>query len=344
MANRIWVFILRQLADNAKETFAFHNQYPPNSVNSAPSVVEKLIIQLSDLCANLRLLCGKKQIAILLTLLLSTPYLHAQQKQNFKVAVIDLMILKRQKISAIPLAKELNADGLEIDMGGLGNRETFDNKLSNDSIRQEYIAKAKELNIKFCSLAMTGFYAQSFAERPTWQKMIGDCLATAKAMDIKVVFLPLGVKGDLVKHPELRPAIVERLKIAGKMAKKAGVVIGIETSLDATAEKQLLKDICLKTVKSYFNFSNPLKEGRDLNKELKILGRKNIVQIHATDEDGVWLENNKRLDLQQVKQTLIAMKWKGWLVIERSRDITQAQNVKANFSANVAYLKKVFQD
>lgn len=317
---------------------------PPSSVTSAPSVVKKLATQLSDLCEKLRSLSGKKAIILALIIFLITPYLHAQQKQDFKVAVIDLMILKRQKISAIPLAHEIGADGLEIDMGGLGDRETFHNKLNNDTTKQEYLAKAKELNIEFCSIAMTGFYAQSFAERPTWQKMIGDCLATAKAMDIKVVFLPLGVKGDLIQNPELRPAIVERLKIAGKMAKKAGVVIGIETSLDATAEKQLLKDICSKNVRSYFNFSNPLKEGRDLNEELRILGRKYIVQIHATDEDGVWLENNKRLDLYKVKKTLEDMKWKGWLVVERSRDATQPRNVKGNFSANVAYLKKVFQN
>nr|WP_294895643.1 sugar phosphate isomerase/epimerase family protein [uncultured Pedobacter sp.] len=315
-----------------------------SSVTSVFSVVKKNI-QLSALCANLRLLSGKKQIAIVLTLVLLTPiFTKAQQTQDYKIAVIDLMILKRQKISAITLASELKADGLEIDMGGLGNRETFDSKLNNDSTRQEYLAKAKELNIEFCSIAMTGFYAQSFAERPTWQKMIGDCLETAKAMNIKVAFLPLGVTGDLVKHPELRPAIVERLKIAGRMAKKAGVTIGIETSLDACGEKKLLKDIGSKNVKSYFNFSNPLKNGRDLNKELQILGRKYICQIHATDEDGVWLENNKRLDLYKVKQTLENMEWKGWLVVERSRDATQPRNVKANFGANVAYLKKVFQD
>lgn len=287
---------------------------------------------------------AKKLLSCFFAILSIAPLSSFAQQKDFKVAVIDLMILKRQKPSAIPLAHELGADGLEIDMGGLGNRETFDSRLNNDTTRQEYIAKAKEQNIEFCSIAMTGFYAQSFAERPTWQKMIADCLATAKAMNIKVAFLPLGVKGDLVQHPELRPPIVERLKIAGKMAKKAGVTIGIETSLDATAEKQLLKDIGSKNIKSYFNFSNPLKNGRDLNKELKILGKKHIVQIHATDEDGVWLQNNTRLDLYQVKQTLQDMKWKGWLVVERSRDATQPRNVKANFSANVAYLKKVFQD
>ncbi len=267
-----------------------------------------------------------------------------EKQERYKIAVIDLMILKRQKISALPLAKEVGADGLEIDMGGLGNRETFDNKLADAAIRQDYLNQAKALNLQICSLAMTGFYAQSFATRPTYQKMIQDCLDTARAMRVKVVFLPLGVQGDLVKSPELRDPIIRRLKVAGKLAAKAGIIIGIETALDAAGELKLLKDIGSRNVKSYFNFSNAIKNGRDLNQELKILGKKNIVQIHATNEDGVWLQNDPKVNLNKVKQTLDEMGWTGWLVVERSRDATQPTNVKYNFSANTSYLKTVFQE
>ncbi|PWS28813.1 endonuclease [Pedobacter yonginense] len=284
--------------------------------------------------------------AALLTgaLIIPNQLLMASELTNrYKVAVIDLMILKRQKLSALPLAKEIGADGLEIDMGGLGDRETFDNKLADPKVRQEYLDKAKELNLEICALAMTGFYAQSFAKRPTYQKMVQDCLDTAKAMNVKVVFLPLGVQGDLIKNPELREPIVQRLKVVGKMAAKAGIVIGIETALDATAERQLLEDIGSKHVKSYFNFSNAIKNGRDLHQELRILGRKNIIQIHATNEDGVWLQNDTKIDLNKVKDTLDDMGWKGWLVVERSRDAKQPTNVKYNFSANTTYLKSVFQ-
>lgn len=267
----------------------------------------------------------------------------ARKKSPYKVAVIDLMILKRQKLSAFELTKELGADGLEVDMGGLGNRETFDSKLADAVTRKQFLDKAKECNLQICSLAMTGFYAQSFATRPTYQKMVQDCIDTMVAMNVKVGFLPLGIQGDLVKNPELRPAIVERLKVVGKMAKKAGVVIGIETSLDAKAEVELLKEIGSPGIKIYFNFSNPLKEGRDLHQELRILGKKRICMIHCTDEDGVWLENNKRLDMYKVKETLDDMGWKGWLVIERSRDQTDPTNVKKNFTANTNFMKKVFQ-
>lgn len=264
-------------------------------------------------------------------------------KQRYKVAVVDLMILKRQKLGAFQLAKEIGADGVEVDMGGLGDRETFDNQLAKDSIRKVFLNKAKELSLEIPSMGMTGFFAQSFAERPTAVKAVTDCINTMKQMGVKIGFLPMGIKGDLVKFPELRPAIVSRLKEVGKIAEKAGVVIGIETALDAKGELQLLKDIGSPAIKSYFNFENAIRNGRDLDKELQILGKKYIVQIHCTNDDGVWLQNDPKINMEHVKATLDKMGWTGWLVIERSRDAKEPRNVKWNFSANTTYVKSIFQ-
>jgi sugar phosphate isomerase/epimerase len=289
-----------------------------------------------------------KRVMIVLVLMgsiFNTRLLAQQLKshQRYKIAVIDLMLLKRQKPGALPLAKSIGADGIEIDMGGLGDRETFDNKLAIDSVRQSYLDKSKELGLEMCSMAMTGFYAQSFAQRPTAIRAVQDCINTMKQMNIKVAFLPLGIKGDLVKNPELRPAIVERLKTVGKMAVEAGVVVGIETSLSAAEEVKLLKEINSPGIKIYFNFANPLKDGRDLYTELKTLGKDRICMIHCTNKDSVWLQNDPQIDMKKVKQTLDEMKWSGWLVIERSRDATMPKDVKGNYGANAAYLKSVFQ-
>ena len=264
-------------------------------------------------------------------------------KQRYKVAVIDLMILKRQKLGAFQLTKEIGADGVEVDMGGLGTRPTFDNQLLIDSVRQQFLNKAKELHLEIPSLGMTGYYAQSFCERAEFIQSIQDCITTMKLMNVKLAFLPLGIQCDLVKRPELRDSVISRLKVAGKMAEKAGVVIGIETALDAAGEKKLLEDVHSPAIKSYFNFSNALKNGRDLSKELQILGKKYIVQIHCTDDDGVLLKDNTRLDMKKVKETLDKMNWSGWLVIERSRDAKDPKNVKMNFGSNTAYVKSIFQ-
>lgn len=265
------------------------------------------------------------------------------QKGRYKIGLIDLMLLKRQKLSAIALAGELGADGLEVDMGGLGNRPTFDNVLLTDSTREKFLQSAKDNNIEIFCLAMTGYYAQSFCGREAYKRSIEDCITTMQLMNVKTAFLPMGVQCDLKANPSVRDSVVARLKVAGAMAAKAGVIIAIETALSAKEEVALLKQINAPSIQIYFNFSNPLKEGRDLCKELKILGKNRIAMIHATNKDSVWLQNDPQIDMYKVKRTLDKMKWKGWLVVERSRDATQARNVKYNYGANVAFLKKVFQ-
>lgn len=267
----------------------------------------------------------------------------AASPPRYRIAVCDWMILKRQKLGAFQLTRDIGADGVEVDMGGLGNRETFDSKLGDPAVRRQFLDTSRALNVEICSLAMSGFYAQSFAERPGVERMVQDCIDTMEALGVKVAFLPLGVQGDLVKRPELRPAIVERLKRLAAPAERAGVVIGIETALDAAGEARLLDEVGSAAIRSYFNFANALQTGRDLSAELRALGRDRICQIHCTDQDGVWLQDDPKIDLRKVKQTLDDLGWSGWLVIERSRSAKDPKNVKWNFSANTRYLKSVFQ-
>jgi sugar phosphate isomerase/epimerase len=304
-------------------------------------------------------ICGKKNnmknsnfiklTTVVLIIILSgtfNSFVSAQssKKQRYKVAVCDWMILKRQKLGSFELASELKADGIELDMGGLGNRETFDSKLADPVEVKKFKDKSKEFNVGISSIAMSGFYGQSFAKRETVKRMVQDCIDAMKTMQVKVAYLPLGTECDLKKYPELRPVIIERLQWAGKQVAKIGGVIAIGTSLDATAEKKLLEDIGCKQIKSSFSFANAIENGKDISEELRILGKKYIAQIHASNTDGFWIENDKAIDMPKIKKTLDDMNWKGWLIVERSRDVTQVHNVKANYGANVAYLKKIFQN
>lgn len=292
---------------------------------------------------------SKKHLLIAMLVVLSTTFnscataQSSNKKQRYKVAVCDWMILKRQKLNAFGLAAEIKADGIELDMGGLGNRPTFDSKLGDSVERQKFLDKSKETGVGISSIAMSGFYAQSFATREI-TPMINDCILAMKNMKVKIAFLPLGTQTDLVKNPELRPEVIKRLQWAGKEVGKIGGVIAIETSLSATDEKKLLDEVGSKYIKSSFNFANALDNKRDIASELKILGKKYVAQIHASNTDQFWLENDPAIDMPKIKQTLDEMKWSGWLIVERSRDINQVHNVKANYGANAAYLKKIFQN
>src|SRR3954447_21698503 len=131
--------------------------------------------------------------------------------QRYRVAACDWMMLKRQKLGAFQLAKDCGLDGVEVDMGSLSKNPTFQSELAKPEVRQQFLDASHQLGIEISSLAMSGFYAQSFTERDVI-KPAQDCIDTMKLMNVNVAFLPLGVQADLVKQPELRPKILPVLK------------------------------------------------------------------------------------------------------------------------------------
>ena len=264
---------------------------------------------------------------------------------RYKVAACDWMMLKRQKLGEFKLSHEIGADGVEMDMGGLGKRDTFDNKLHQVYFQELFKKMAAEYQIEVPSIAMSGFYGQSFLKHRNYRVLIDDCIKTMQVMGAKIAYLPLGGCGnDWKTDDEQRRRLVSRLHVAGEMAHSEGLVIGIRTGLSAKEDIKLLEQINSEGIQIYFSVQEALDNKRDLYKELKTLGRKRICQIHISDTDGVTLPHSKNIDMHRVKEQLDKMGWSGWLVVERSRDAGDVRNVKKNFGMNIRYLKEVFQD
>ena len=294
-----------------------------------------------------------KKIRIILVMVsvlcfLGTESLMAQQ---YKIGVCDWMILKRQKLGEFDLARQLGCDGIEMDMGGLGQREQFDNKMRDDKEAQLFKGVADSLGIEIGAIAMSGFYAQDLTKRDNYLALVEDCFDTMDKMmvstnhlgGVKVAFLPLGGCGnDWATNKAKRREIVKRLHNIGEAAKVRGKRIGIDTPLDAKGNLKLLKEIKSNGIAIFYKWQTIVENGWDVVKDIKQLGAKNICAIHASNTDRVWLRNDSTLDVPKIRKALDEMGWSGWLFVERSRDVKMVRNVKMNYSANVFYLKEIF--
>ena len=283
-------------------------------------------------------------VAVVILMLTSCP-IDMRAQQQYRIAACDWMMLKRQKLGEFQLAKDIQADGIEMDMGPLGQRIQFDNKLRDPHFQQLFRHTADSLGIAVPSMAMSGFFAQSFLKRENYKDLVQDCLQSMDVMGAKVAFLPLGGSGkEWVKPGEARQELVRRLHEVGEMARQAGKVIALRTQLCACANLSLLKEVDSEGIKIYYNLQDAVDQKRNPYKDLKKLGAKNIAQIHASLTDSVTLDKDPRIDLRKVKKVLDKMKWTGWLVVERSRNAQDVRNVKGNFGTNVAWLKEIFQN
>ena len=198
---------------------------------------------------------------------------------------------------------------------------------------------------------MSGFYAQDLTKRDNYLALVEDCFDTMDKMmvstnhlgGVKVAFLPLGGCGnDWATDKAKRREVVKRLHYIGEAAKARGKRVGIDTPLDAKGNLKLLKEIKSNGIAIFYKWQTIVENDWDVVKDIKQLGAKNICAIHASNTDRVWLRNDSTLDVPKIKKALDEMGWSGWLFVERSRDVKMVRNVKMNYSANVFYLKEIF--
>jgi sugar phosphate isomerase/epimerase len=249
------------------------------------------------------------------------------------------MMLKRQTPGALDRAHEAGLDGVEVDMGPLGKRPDFENKLVDEKFLHDYLEKARGYGLEISSLAMSAFYGQSFGKHPKADQFLATWIGLMPKLGTKVGFLPI-IKFD---NDELRAMTVTHLKTAASGAEKAGVILGLNTPLTADENKKLLDDIGSSAVRIAYNVGEATDAGRDVYAELRSLGKDRISEIIPTLSDGVLLQDDKRLVVPRLKGLLDEIGWSGWLVLQRSRDAKKARDVKYNFGSNAAYLKSIFQ-
>ena len=264
-------------------------------------------------------------------------------QQRYKIAVVDWMLLKRQKPRALSLARECGMDGVEVDMGSLGARESLKNSLKDEKARQEYFATAEKFQVEISSLALSAFYGKSYAAHESAAAITAEWIETMQLMKVKFGSLPLLGDGDVNANPDVWKKTVALLKAAAPAAEKAGVIMGLETMLNSEGHKKFLDEAGSTAVKVYYNLGRMEQQGFDVYKELKELGKDRISQIRckeSTKEGEKWLSEGT-LDFKKIKSILDDIGWRGWLIVERSRH--KDKTVVENYSENARYLKSIFQ-
>ena len=265
-----------------------------------------------------------------------------QTNHRYKISASDWMMLKRQTPGALTRAHESGLDGVEVDMGPLGKRPDFENKLREDEFRTKYLEQAKTLGLELSSLAMSALYGQTVADHPKAEQFCNDWIELMPAIGTMVGFLPVIFRKEDAPDEAVAKVVALFKKVAPR-AEKGGVVIGLNTPLDAAANLKMLDEIGSPAVRIAYNCGEAVDAKRDVYTELQALGKDRIAQIIPTLSDGVWLENDKRIDVPKLKQVLDEIGWRGWLVLQRSRDASRARDVAYNFGGNAKYLKSIFQ-
>jgi sugar phosphate isomerase/epimerase len=260
--------------------------------------------------------------------------LAADPNRVFKIGACDWSIQRQGDIAAIKMAKEIGLDGVEVSFGRPGDR--YDLRVARN--RELYQELAKEHGVAMCSLAMGILNEVPFATSPEADKWVWDCVDVMPKLGLKVALLAFFSKGDLKGKQELQDAVIARLKKLAPRAEAAGVVLGIESYLNADEHMRILDAVKSPAVMVYYDVANMNRMGYDIYAEIRRLGRDRICQIHCK-ENGYLLGEGK-IDFQEVKAALDQIGWQGWLVIEGA--VPEGGSMFDSYVKNQQTLRSIF--
>jgi sugar phosphate isomerase/epimerase len=257
-------------------------------------------------------------------------------KMRLKIGACDWSIGKRADVTGLALAKQIGLSGIQVD---LGNKEN-NLHLREKAVQDMYLKQSKETGIKITSLAIAELNNVPYKSEPETEQWVEDSINVAKVFGVKVVLLAFFAKNDLRNDDKGKAEVVRRLKKVAPKAEKAGITLGIESYLTAEEHLDIMDKVGSDAVKVFYDFRNATDAGNDIYKEVKLLGKKNICELHMK-ENGLLLSKGS-IDWAKVRRSLDAIHFRGdgWMQIEWSQP--KGMEIVDCYKQNLAFLKETF--
>ena len=260
--------------------------------------------------------------------------LAADPKRLFKISACDWSIANGGKVEAMEMAARIGLDGVQVSFGPPGEGDD----LRDGAVRQRYADACREHGVGISSLAMGVLNQVPYASEESARRWVDESIEVGPKLGQKVVMLAFFGKGDIKDRPELQKEVIGGLKSVAAKAEKAGVVLGIESWLNADDHLRIIDAVGSPAVKVYYDVANMTHQGYDILKGIRQLGSEQICGLHCK-ENG-FLLGQGRVDFPKVKAALEDIGWCGWLTIEGA--VAKGVKMFDAYVANQKYLRSVF--
>ncbi len=257
----------------------------------------------------------------------------------------------------IPKAREANLEGIQVSVG----RDPEDIPLRDVSVRQRYIELGRQHEVTFHSIAAGSLLnSYALATEPRSAVWVIDAIEAAAELGASNVLMAFFGNGDLrfrddasefVNQPEGEFAsfrldeekvesVVNTLKEIVPRAEDAGVVLGLENTITAAQNLEIMEQVGSDWLQIYYDVGNSTGNGYDVPGELRTIGNSRLCEVHLKDWNTPLLGSaDGMVDMPAAAAALQDIGYDKWLVLETSgREGQFAEDTRAN----VAWAKQTF--
>ena len=242
----------------------------------------------------------------------SSQLIAAGKENGPKIGVTDWNLKKTGDLDAVPLAKSLGFDGVQVSLG----RKPVDGKLAldNSQVQSQYVARAKEQNIALAGTCLDILHVNYLKNDQLGQKWVADGIPITKNLNAEVMLLPFFGKGALETAQE-RDYVGDVLKEIAGQAERAGVLLGLEDTISAEDNVRIMERTKSPAVRVYYDVGNSNRNGFDVVKEIRWLGKDRICQIHLKDKTYI---GEGPIDFPAVMKAITDIGYSGFANLETS--------------------------
>jgi L-ribulose-5-phosphate 3-epimerase len=251
----------------------------------------------------------------------------------FKVGVTDWNLRLGAKTEAVALAKQLGFDGVQLSFG----RRLVDDKLpvDNPEILAQYKKLSAEHKIPLNGTCVDRLHENGIKSDPLAVRWVRDSIRMTKALGVEVLLIPMFGKWAILNHAE-RDYVGDAMRDLGPEAEKAGVVLGLEDTISAEDNVRIMERSRSKAVSVYYDVGNSTRNGFDVVKEIRWLGKSRICQIHLKDNPGYMGEG--KINFTEVVKAIADIGFTGYANLET--ETKQGSTVEADMQRNLAFIRR----
>jgi sugar phosphate isomerase/epimerase len=251
----------------------------------------------------------------------------------FKVGVTDWNLRLGAKTEAVALAKQLGFDGVQLSFG----RRLVDDKLPVDTpeILAQYKKLSAEHRIPLNGTCVDRLHENGIKSDPLAVRWVRDSIRMTKALGVEVLLIPMFGKWAILSPAE-RDYVGDALRDLGPEAEKAGVILGLEDTISAEDNVRIMERSRSKAVSVYYDVGNSTRNGFDVVKEIRWLGKSRICQIHLKDNPGYMGEG--KINFTEVVKAIADIGFTGHANLET--ETKQGSTVEADMTRNLAFIRR----
>ena len=232
--------------------------------------------------------------------------------------------------------KKAGLEGVEVGVGGAAEKL----KIADPEYRAKLKEQMKETGLAISSFMMGLFNSNPLASDPRGPAWLEQSIDAAKDLGAHTILVAFFGKGSLKQGKEVKKAdvdvVVERIKAAAPRAKEAGVFLGIENTLSAEQNLEILGRIGHDSVRLYYDCYNLTGEGYDIPAEVRLL--KDRISIFHFKNGPDYLESGK-VKWEPIVAAIQEIRYEGWIVLECS---APSKDRVADDRKNADYVRKLF--